>query len=63
VSDYFKDALAPRETIRDEEGWEIFYNLALTPWLQLGADLQIIRPAIGANKTAVFPGLRTVVEF
>lgn len=63
VSDYFKDALAPTQTIRDEEGWELFYNLALTPWLQLGADLQIIRPAIGANKTAVFPGLRTVVEF
>ena len=35
---------------------------AVTPWLVLGADLQIIRPSL-ANETAIFPGLRTVIRF
>jgi porin len=57
-----KDSLAPVMRIRDEQGWEIFYNFAVTPWLVLGADLQIIRPGL-ADETAVFPGLRMVINF
>lgn len=62
-----KDAFAPilRRPIlriRNEQGGEIFYNFAVTPWLILGADLLIIRPSL-ANDTAVFPGLRTVIKF
>ena len=57
-----KDSLAPILRIRDEHGWEIFYNFAVTPWLSLGADLQIIKPSL-ANNTAVFSGLRTVIRF
>jgi porin len=62
LSPYLKDSLAPSLRIRDEQGWEIFYNFAVTPWLVLGADLQIIRPSL-ANETAVFFGLRTVIRF
>jgi porin len=62
LSPHLKDSLAPTLRIRNEQGWEIFYNFALTPWLVLGADLQIIRPGL-ANQTAVFPGLRTVIRF
>jgi hypothetical protein len=40
----------------------MFYNFAVTPWLALGADLQIINPSL-ASDTAVFTGLRTVIEF
>jgi porin len=54
-----KDAFG---TIRDEQAWEFFYNFSLTPWLVLGADLQIITPAL-ADDTAVFSGLRTVIRF
>ena len=57
-----KDSLASTLKIRDEQGWEIFYNFAVTPWLVLGADLQIINPSL-ASDTAVFPGLRTVITF
>jgi porin len=57
-----KDSLATVTTIRDEQGWEIFYNFAVTPWFTLGADLQIIKPSL-ADTTAVFFGLRNVIRF
>ncbi|MEI6154479.1 MAG: carbohydrate porin [Deltaproteobacteria bacterium] len=57
-----KDSFANVMKIRDEQGLEIFYNFAITPWLILGADLQIIKPSL-ANETTVFPGLRTVIMF
>jgi porin len=67
---YYYDAFAKglkelppdRPNIRDEQGFETFYNFAVTPWLSLGADLQVIQPA-GKPDTAVFPGLRTVIRF
>ena len=37
----FKD----REILRDEYGVEAYYNIAITPWLKLTPDIQIIRPA------------------
>ena len=57
-----KDSLEPILKIRDEQGWEIFYNFAVTPWLILGADLQIIETSL-ADEMAVFAGLRTVIRF
>jgi len=48
--------------LRDEQGWEFFYNFSVTPWLVLGADLQVIRPGLAKN-TAIFSGLRTVTRF
>ena len=57
-----KDSLAPQPEIRDEKGWEIFYNFVVTPWLVLGANLQIIKPSL-ASDTVVFSGLRTVIRF
>jgi len=54
--------LEPARTIRDEHGLELFYNFAVTPWLVLGADLQIITPSL-ASQTAVFPGLRMMTRF
>jgi porin len=50
------------ETIRDEQAWEFFYNFSVTPWLVLGADMQIITPGL-TDETAVFSGLRTVIRF
>ncbi len=62
LSGYLKDALAPTVQLRDEQGLEIFYDLALTPWFNLGVDLQVIRPGL-ASDTAVLPGLRAVIRF
>jgi porin len=36
--------------LRDEYGFEAFYNFAITPWLQLTPDIQVVR---GAQKDAV----------
>jgi porin len=57
-----KDSLAPVLRIGDEQGGEVFYNFVVTPWLVLGADLQVIKPSL-AEDTAVFFGLRTVIRF
>lgn len=62
LSPHLRQSLAPLLTIRDEMGFEVFYDLAVTPWFVLGADLQVIRPAL-ASTTAVFPGLRGVIRF
>jgi porin len=36
---------ATRELLRDESGFEAFYNIAITPWMQLTPDIQVIKPA------------------
>jgi porin len=57
-----QESLAPVLTIRDEQGIEIFYNFEVTPWLTVGADLQVIDPSLGKD-TAILPGLRSVTRF
>jgi porin len=41
----FQHVLVTREFLRSEWGFEAYYNLALTPWLLLSPDLQVIGPA------------------
>ena len=48
---------------RDETGLEIFYNLALTPWLRVTADAQVIRPPRSDRDTAILAGLRGQIIF
>jgi porin len=31
--------------LRNEYGFEAYYNVAITPWLKLTPDIQVIRPA------------------
>jgi porin len=51
---YYIDVKSPKFTgplagdrsfLRDEYGFEAFYNFAITPWMQLTPDIQVIRPA------------------
>ena len=63
VSSALKRSLSPAVAIDDEQGVEIFYNAALTPWFNLGVDVQIIDPATAANSTVVVGGLRASVRF
>lgn len=37
--------LFSRKLLEDEWGFEVFYNIALTPWMLLTPDLQVIGPA------------------
>lgn len=39
--------------LRDEYGFEAFYNIAITPWLQLTPDIQVVR---GAQKERITLG-------
>lgn len=55
-------SLSPLVKLRDEHGLEVFYNFEVTPWLTVGADLQIINPSLGED-TVVIPGLRSVTRF
>jgi porin len=58
-----------REFLRNEYGFEAFYNFAITPWLQLTPNIQVIRPAqketiSGENvHTATVLGLRLQMVF
>ena len=46
-----------------EHQFEGFYNLHITPWLRLTADIQIIRPVVSRANTAVIPGARLEMIF
>lgn len=56
-----KEAYSPLLTIRDEQGVEIFYNFAVTPWMTVGVDLQVINPSLGKD-TVILPGFRCVMR-
>lgn len=46
-----------------ERGIEAFYNLAVTPWLRVTADLQWIRPFDSDKRDVVLGALRTQLKF
>jgi porin len=58
LSREFVDLASPLIDIEDPYGGEIYYNVGLTPWFNLTADMQVINPAESANDTAVVLGLR-----
>ena len=47
---------------RDVFGFELYYNLAINPWLHLTADLQLVQNLDKADDLAVIPGLRLVLD-
>ena len=47
--------------LKDESGVEAYYNMAVTPWLNLTADGQVIWPGDG-DETAYFLGLRAQLK-
>jgi porin len=65
LSDVLKNALlAPPLGLRvgNEAGAEVFYNYALTRWLRVTADMQVLPPTIDGRKTLVFGALRLKVS-
>jgi len=63
LSDSLVQGLMPLTELRDEEGLEVFYNLALTPWFHVSPDLQVVRPFQEGYPTAVFVALRANLRF
>ena len=54
---------AVRVNRRSEGGVETFYNLAITPWLRLSGDCQVIDPWIPSASRAVYLALRLQTKF
>jgi hypothetical protein len=46
-----------------EEGVELFYNAAITPWFHVTTDVQILDPAQRHNPTALLVGIRGRLSF
>lgn len=49
--------------LRDEQGIEAFYSVAVTPWFSVTGDLQVVQPAILDAPTAVTTAIRTKIVF
>ena len=62
-SDDLQDVLDPLVDFRDEEGVEIYYSCAVTPWLHVTPDLQYIDPASGGKSNAFVAALRARIRF
>jgi porin len=62
-SDDFKDVAQRVTPVRDEHGLELFYNVGLTPWLHITADVQLITPALEDADTSLVFGLRAKIDF
>lgn len=66
LSNNFKDVVNASPVpvdLRDLWGVEIYYNLALTQWAHVSADLQLVENERVGNDLAVIAGGRLVVDF
>ena len=53
----------PIVPVRDERGVELFYNVGVTPWCHVTADLQVITPILERAETSLVLGLRAKIDF
>jgi porin len=64
---WFTDTLptiVKRRLLRNEQGGELYYNIYLTPWVQLTPDLQIIESGDKLDdNTVIVGGLRLQLNF
>ena len=63
VSDTLKNLAPILLPLRNEQGVELYYNVAVTPWCQLTPDLQVISPFRERSDTSLLVGLRAKIDF
>jgi porin len=63
TSSVLRQTLGPFAPKGNEQGFEMFYNAALTPWFFLMADIQAIDPALHGSRSAFLFGLRAKLDF
>ena len=51
------------QRLRAEHQFEAYYNLHVTPWLQLTGDLQMLRAVRPGVAAATVPGIRLKIVF
>ena len=49
--------------MRDERGLELFYQVEVTPWCHITADMQVITPTLELAETSLVLGLRAKIDF
>jgi porin len=63
LSDNFTDLVEPVADLRDTWGFELYYNVEITPWMHLTADIQYVHNEWKDDDEAVIPGARLVIDF
>jgi porin len=64
TSKVLRETLQPVSPIRSQEqGFELFYNAAITSWFTLTADIQAIDPAQFKARSTFLFGLRAKIDF
>ena len=54
---------ALKDGAHDEQGVELYYNIAVNPWLHITPNLQVIDPADKSVDTTVVAGVRVKMDF
>ena len=63
TSSVLRQALGPVAPSGNEQGFELYYNAAITSWFTLTADIQAIDPAQFDARSAFLFGLRAKIDF
>ena len=63
TSSVLREILRPVSPIGNEQGFELFYNAAITSWFTLTADIQAIDPAQSDARSTFLFGLRAKIDF
>ncbi|MCM3905609.1 MAG: carbohydrate porin [Pyrinomonadaceae bacterium] len=63
ISRKLKDTVLPIVDLRNEHGFEAFYNFAITPWMGLTPDFQYSRPIRGDRRSEMTLGVRLGFRF
>ena len=63
ISQDLKDFAPTLLPLRDDRGFEFYYNAAVTPWFTISPDLQVVTPARINLDSAVVVGVRAKIDF
>ncbi|WP_406698117.1 carbohydrate porin [Singulisphaera sp. Ch08] len=63
TSRVLRDALRTVSPVRNDQGFELYYNAAITNWFTLAADVQAIDPAQFNARSSFLFGLRAKIDF
>jgi porin len=63
TSSVLREALRSVSPVRDEQGFEFYYDAAITRWFTMTADIQAIDPARLDARSAFLFALRAKIAF
>ena len=63
VSNVLKDAAPNLTPLKNEEGVELFYNIAVRQWFHITPDMQVIDPYKQRADTSFVAGVRAKIDF